>query len=177
MSSKEVFVKIRVFTDEMLKFFGDDASYGTSSKPYPADAFHTIEASEAYFTGPLRNIMNMEPDTTYHIVVETNKGVALRPLTEGQFVEMTLITEKVPSEKEWKKVIKNAPKPVKGKIKIQKSTKDRFTFETEKNLPYATHIKYNIVFEFTDPNGDTKYGIIDPYTETCPPPPPPPPNN
>lgn len=177
MSSKEVFVKFRVFTDEMLKFFGDDSSFGTSSKPYPADAFHTVEASEAYFTGPLRNIMNLEPNTTYHIVVETNKGEALRPTSTGPFVEMTLIAEKTPSDKEWKKVIKNAPKPVKGKIKIPNSAKDRFSFETEKDLPYATHIKYNIVFEFTDTNGATKYGIIDPYTETCPPPPPPPPNN
>lgn len=174
MSTKEVLVKFRVFTDEMTMFFSDDSSYGTSTKPFPADAFHTIEASEAYFTGPLRNIMNIEPNTTYHIVVETNKGIPLRPSSEGQFVEMTLIAKKTPSEKEWRKVIKNAPKPEKGKIKIQKSQKDRFTFETEKDLPYSTHIKYNIVFEFTDQNGATKYGIIDPYTETCPPPPPPP---
>lgn len=172
MSSKEVFVKFRVFTDEMLKFFADDPSLGSSSKPYPADAFHTIEASEAYFTGPLRNIMNLEPNTTYHIVVETNKGEALRPSSEGPFVEMSLIAEKTPAEKEWKKVIKNAPKPTKGKIKIHGSAKDRFSFETEKELPYSTHIKYNIVFEFTDQNGVIKYGIIDPYTETCTPPPP-----
>jgi hypothetical protein len=170
-------IQIRVYTNEMMKFFSEDPSYGTKEKPYPADSFSQLISPYAVFYGPLKNILLFQNNSNYRWVIESADGkpLAFTSKDNAPEMDMVMITDK-PSDAKWEKIFPKAPKmKSNGKVVLKsKNTGDNiFEIETSDDVKNGGKLKYSFTFEFENEKGELKYGTIDPHGDTYPPPLPP----
>ena len=176
MSNTIYKVQIRVYTDELMKFYKGNPEYGSKDKPYPAELFYEMVSPYASFYGPLRNILVLQNNCIYQWVLEAVNGIPLKfsSSDDDSQMDMEMITND-PSNEKWKKVFKDAPDMQpdgKLKVKTKNPNENVFDLKTSTDVSGNGQIKYNFLFEFKDGNGNTKFGLIDPLADTELPPPP-----
>lgn len=181
MSNLTSFVILRIYINEMMAYFKNSNEYGiTKAKPYPADSFYELISPSSVFYGSLRNIMVFRSSCIYRWVLESYEGIQLRFSNEnvGDFgiMKMEMIVEPNPTKEDWKKIFVFEEEPdveLDGKLKVKNTIQNENIFELETTRDILNHckIKYSILFEFEDSEGNTKYGSIDPYSDTTIPPP------
>ncbi len=181
MQPKIFQVQLRVYIDEMMRFFADDPKLGTYENPYKADAFCEVLSPYAPFYGPLKNILLFESNSVYRwqIVDSNGKELSFSSSDKKPEMDMQMISDK-PSNEKWKKMFPDAPEMShQGKIKLNSKKVDKNVFElqTSDDVSDGFKLKYSFLFEFTDAKGGVKYASIDPFGDHWPPPPPPGPGN
>lgn len=174
MPKKVYNVKIKVYLDAIQKIFAGNTELGTLDNPYPADSFFEIKCPGANFWGPLKNVLVIENDATYQWSVDSSDDTPISiPDSENAYIQFAMLVPDADDNK-WKKIFSDAPEmdPVSKKIKVkpQQKNNELFVLNSAVDLTPTVPLKYSILFKFEDSKGNTKYGLIDPISETMPPP-------
>lgn len=161
------YIKILVDTDQLIKFFGKDPTWGTASKPLIADDFCKIDAPDIHWEG--NKILPLEADTEYVVTLVSDSKkypVSLCNKSTGDLngeIKMDLITPTITKREEWGEIFDldrtKCEATLDGHLIVKPTRDDNFSIFTPERIKLKENIFYLIFFKI---GGADKMAVIDP---------------